>query len=419
MADETAGEAGGMEDRDQVDTAAPLPGPGGPAGTGVAEPVAGAVGIEMRDLRRSYGSVRALDGLSLTISPGELVALLGPSGCGKTTALRALAGFERPDSGEILVGGTDVTGVPANKRGMGMVFQAYSLFPNLTALDNVAFGLRLRRMPARKRRARAGELLELVGLGAQAGQYQHQLSGGQQQRVALARALAIEPRVLLLDEPLSALDAQVRAQLRDEIRSLQTRLGITTLFVTHDQEEALSMADRVGVMRSGQLEQLAAPEIVYAWPETPFVAEFVGTVNRLPGTLADGGTVEVTGQRLPVLEVGSEGLAGDVDVLVRPEAVVVTAGSDGAAGDDRGALGRVVQRSFRGAITRVQVELPGLARAAVGGKGSAELADATADTAGLVVADVATIQVGDLAPGAEVRVTLAERPVLVTAPARA
>ncbi|WP_157735567.1 ABC transporter ATP-binding protein [Pseudofrankia inefficax] len=373
----------------------------------------------MRDLRRSYGAVRALDGLSLTISPGELVALLGPSGCGKTTALRALAGFERPDSGEIVVGGTDVTGVPANKRGMGMVFQAYSLFPNLTALDNVAFGLRLRRMPARKRRARAGELLELVGLGAQAGQYQHQLSGGQQQRVALARALAIEPRVLLLDEPLSALDAQVRAQLRDEIRSLQTRLGITTLFVTHDQEEALSMADRVGVMRSGQLEQLAAPEIVYAWPETPFVAEFVGTVNRLPGTLTDGGTVEVTGQRLPVLEVGSQNLAGDVDVLVRPEAVVVTAVSDGAAGDGRGSLGRVVQRSFRGAITRVQVELPGVARAAVGGKGSAELADATADTAGLVVADVATIQVGDLAPGAEVRVTLAERPVLVTAPARA
>ncbi|MBL7618173.1 ABC transporter ATP-binding protein [Frankia sp. AgB1.8] len=421
MADETAGEAGGVEDTGEADelaAAAALPGPGGPAGPGVAGPVAGAVGIEMRDLRRSYGAVRALDGLSLTISPGELVALLGPSGCGKTTALRALAGFERPDSGEILVGGTDVTSIPANKRGMGMVFQAYSLFPNLTALDNVAFGLRLRRMPARKRRARAGELLELVGLGAQAGQYQHQLSGGQQQRVALARALAIEPRVLLLDEPLSALDAQVRAQLRDEIRSLQTRLGITTLFVTHDQEEALSMADRVGVMRSGQLEQLAAPEIVYAWPETPFVAEFVGTVNRLPGTLADGGTVEVTGQRLPVLEVGSQGLAGDVDVLVRPEAVVVTAGSDGAAGDGRGALGRVVQRSFRGAITRVQVELPGVARAAVGGKGSAELADATADTAGLVVADVATIQVGDLAPGAEVRVTLAERPVLVTAPAR-
>jgi putative spermidine/putrescine transport system ATP-binding protein len=420
MADDTAGAADTAQAADTTraaETEAPTSGTGVPASVAVGASVAGAVGIEMRDLRRSYGSVRALDGLSLTISPGELVALLGPSGCGKTTALRALAGFERPDSGEILVGGADITGVPANKRGMGMVFQAYSLFPNLTALDNVAFGLRLRRMPARKRRARAGELLELVGLAAQAGQYQHQLSGGQQQRVALARALAIEPRVLLLDEPLSALDAQVRAQLRDEIRSLQTRLGITTLFVTHDQEEALSMADRVGVMRSGQLEQLAAPEIVYAWPETPFVAEFVGTVNRLPGTLVAGDLVEVTGQRLPVLEVGRQGRASAVDVLVRPEAVVVTPAPDGQG---PGVPGTVVQRSFRGAITRVQVELPGVTRAAVGGTGAAELADATvASAAGLVVADVATIQVGDLAPGAPVRVTLAERPVLVTAPAGA
>jgi putative spermidine/putrescine transport system ATP-binding protein len=384
---------------------------GGPvAGTGDGGPVDGAVGIELRQLRRSYGSVPALDGLSLTIAPGELIALLGPSGCGKTTALRALAGFERPDSGEILVGGADITGVPANRRGMGMVFQAYSLFPNLTALGNVAFGLRLRRIPARRRRARAGELLELVGLAAQAGQYPHQLSGGQQQRVALARALAIEPRVLLLDEPLSALDAQVRAQLRDEIRSLQTRLGITTLFVTHDQEEALSMADRVGVMRAGRLEQLAAPEVVYARPSTPFVAEFVGTVNRLPGTLAEGGQVDVLGQRLPVLEVG-EGPAGEVDVLVRPEAVIVSPDQGGA-----GAAGRIVQRSFRGAITRIQIELPGVARAAVGGSGAAELADgATADGAGLVVADVATLQAGELAPGARVRVTLADRPVLVTA----
>jgi putative spermidine/putrescine transport system ATP-binding protein len=413
--------AGGAGDLDAVGDAveAALAEPGVPGPGHSTGPVAGAVGIEMRNLRRTYGAVRALDNLSLTISPGELVALLGPSGCGKTTALRALAGFERPDTGQILVGGTDVTGVPANKRGMGMVFQAYSLFPNLTALDNVAFGLRLRRMPARRRRARAGELLELVGLAAQTGQYPHQLSGGQQQRVALARALAIEPRVLLLDEPLSALDAQVRAQLRDEIRSLQTRLGITTLFVTHDQEEALSMADRVGVMRAGQLEQLAAPEIVYAWPRTPFVAEFVGTVNRLPGRLADGSMVDVTGQRLPVLEVG-QGLAGDVDVLVRPEAVVIAPVRDDEAAGGPGARGTVVQRSFRGAITRVGVELPGLGTAAVAGTGAAELSEAsTTGTAGLVVADVATIQVGDLAPGAPVRVTLAERPVLVTARATA
>jgi putative spermidine/putrescine transport system ATP-binding protein len=375
-----------------------------------ASAVTGAVGIEMRGLRRSYGAVQALDGLSLTIAPGELVALLGPSGCGKTTALRALAGFERPDAGEILVGGADITGVPANRRGMGMVFQAYSLFPNLTARDNVAFGLRLRRIPTRRRRTRADELLELVGLAAQAGQYPHQLSGGQQQRVALARALAIEPRVLLLDEPLSALDAQVRAQLRDEIRALQTRLGITTLFVTHDQEEALSMADRVGVMRSGRLEQLDAPEAIYAWPRTPFVAEFVGTVNRLPGRIVEDALVDVAGQRLPVLQV-VEGLAGEVDALVRPEAIVVAPATDGAAGDGVGVLGTVIQRSFRGAITRVQVELPGVTRAGVGGAGATS---AATSGVGRVVADVPTIDVGELASGSSVRVTLAQRPVLVT-----
>ncbi|MBL7519777.1 ABC transporter ATP-binding protein, partial [Frankia sp. CNm7] len=288
-------------------------------------------------------------------------------------------------------------------------------------------------------RARAAELLELVGLADRAGQYPHQLSGGQQQRVALARALAIEPRVLLLDEPLSALDAQVRAALRDEIRSLQTRLGITTLFVTHDQEEALSLADRVGVMRAGRLEQIAAPEVVYAWPRTAFVAEFVGTVNRLPGRLdaagtgSGGGTVEVIGQRLPVLEVGSSdrSLGQDVAVLVRPEAVLLAAldpaggpegQRDGAAAAP-GVPGRVVQRSFRGAVTRVQVELPGIERAGVAGTGSAELTAAAAPggpggagRSGLVVADVATAQVGDLAVGAQVLVSLADRPVLVTAP---
>ncbi|MEU4670985.1 ABC transporter ATP-binding protein [Amycolatopsis sp. NPDC023774] len=206
--------------------------------------------VELRGLRREFGEVRAFDGLDLTISPGELVALLGPSGCGKTTALRVLAGLEAVDAGEVLVDGTDVVGVPASKREMGMVFQAYSLFPNLTVRDNVAFGLRLRGVATAARQKRARELLELVGLSPQEKRYPHQLSGGQQQRVALARALAIEPRVLLLDEPLSALDALVRTQLRDEIRRLQLRVGITTLFVTHDQEEALSIADRVGVMRA-------------------------------------------------------------------------------------------------------------------------------------------------------------------------
>ena len=211
-----------------------------------------AVEVRMEGLTRRYGTVTALDGLDLTLRPGELVALLGPSGCGKTTTLRLLAGLEDADAGQITVDGRDITHRPASKRDMGMVFQAYSLFPHMTVLQNVAFGLRLRRVAKADRDRRALEILELVGLSEQAGRYAHQLSGGQQQRVALARALAIEPQVLLLDEPLSALDAKVRAQLRDQIRRIQLEVGITTLFVTHDQEEALAIADRVGVMREGQ-----------------------------------------------------------------------------------------------------------------------------------------------------------------------
>ena len=220
----------------------------------------------------------------------------GPSGCGKTTALRIVAGFETADTGSVLIDGKDISSVPAARRDMGMVFQSYSLFPNMSALDNVAFGLRMRKIGAAERRKRAGDLLDMVGLAPQARQYPHQLSGGQQQRVALARALAIEPRVLLLDEPLSALDAKVRLQLREQIRTLQQRLGTTTLFVTHDQEEALSMADRVGVMQQGRLEQIAAPDELYADPATAFVAEFVGIMNRMPGELQAGGLVTVLGQ---------------------------------------------------------------------------------------------------------------------------
>src|SRR4051812_31294135 len=215
-------------------------------------PTTAGVAVEMTGLRRSYGDVHALDGLDLVLSPGELVVLLGPSGCGKTTALRILAGLERQDAGSIRVGGRDLTHVPANKRDMGMVFQAYSLFPHLTVLDNVAFGLKLRGRSRTERRTRAGDMLDLVGLGTQKDRYANQLSGGQQQRVALARALAIEPSVLLLDEPLSALDAKVRVQLRDEIRRIQLDVGTTSLFVTHDQEEALAVADRVGVMNAGR-----------------------------------------------------------------------------------------------------------------------------------------------------------------------
>jgi putative spermidine/putrescine transport system ATP-binding protein len=301
------------------------------------------VAVHLDELRRSFGGVPALDGLSLEIQPGELIALLGPSGCGKTTALRILAGLEDADSGRVLVAGADITGRPANRRDMGMVFQAYSLFPHLTALQNVQFGLKLRR---RGSLDRAAAMLDLVGIGTHAGHYPHQLSGGQQQRVALARALAIEPQVLLLDEPLSALDAKVRVQLRDEIRRIQTEVGTTTVFVTHDQEEALAVADRVGVMRAGRLEQLAAPAEVYLRPASAFVADFVGLSNRLPGRL-DGDAVSVLGARLPLVQAAAGG--PEVTALVRPESVEVVPDTDGP--------GRVVSTTFLGPTSRVRVAI--------------------------------------------------------------
>ncbi|SEG91193.1 putative spermidine/putrescine transport system ATP-binding protein [Actinacidiphila yanglinensis] len=344
---------------------------------------AGGATVEFHRLYRRFGATVALDGLDLTARPGELLALLGPSGCGKTTALRMLAGFEHQDAGDVLVDGEDITRVPAHRRGAGMVFQSYSLFPHLTAAGNVAFGMRMRGAGKSERHRRAGELLDLVGLAGLADRYPHQMSGGQQQRVALARALALEPRVLLLDEPLSALDAKVRLTLREEIRRLQQELGITTLFVTHDQEEALSMADRVAVLRAGRLEQVAAPAELYARPATSFVAEFVGTMSRIPAVrTGNGAQVEVMGARLPVQ--GELPSYGELDALVRPEAVRV-------ALDPRGGA-TVVAASFLGAITRVTVRLP----------------DGTE-----VKADLPTETAAVLPPGSAVTLTLPERPVLV------
>ena len=348
-----------------------------------------AVEVQMQALSRSYGPVRALDELDLTVQAGELIALLGPSGCGKTTTLRLVAGLEDADSGSICVGGRDITRLPASKRDMGMVFQAYSLFPHMTVLENVAFGLKLRGISSSTRGKRAADMLELVELGSQSGRYPHQLSGGQQQRVALARALAIEPQVLLLDEPLSALDAKVRAQLRDQIRRIQLEVGITTLFVTHDQEEALAIADRVGVMRDGRLEQLAPPADVYSRPATPFVAEFVGLSNRLAGTVS-GSTVTVRGRELPLVDATTP--PGAVIALVRPEAVTLAAD---AAAESGPLTGTVIASTFLGATSRVTVDL--------------------GDTT--IMAQLPTSDATELSAGGRVTLTIRPDPVLVSADA--
>ena len=344
-------------------------------------------GVEVRleDLTRRYAGVTALDGLSLTMAPGELVALLGPSGCGKTTALRLLAGLEEADGGRVVIAGKDVTNVPANKREIGMVFQAYSLFPHMTAMQNVEFGMQLHDVDAPERRKRAGEMLDLVGLSGHTHKYAVQLSGGQQQRVALARALAIEPKVLLLDEPLSALDAKVRSRLRDEIRRVQLEVGITTLFVTHDQEEALAIADRVGVMNAGHIEQLGPPTAIYSRPATPFVAEFVGLTNRLAGVVK-GGEVEVRGTRLPLVKPDSND--GPAIALVRPEAVSVAADGDMSPGP---LIGSVISTVFLGATSRVTVDL----------------GDIT------VLAQLPTSDATSLTAGTRVRLAMRRDPVLI------
>jgi len=295
--------------------------------------------LRLEGLKKFYGSTRALDGFSLHVQAGELVVLLGPSGCGKSTALRSVAGLERLDGGHVFVGDHDITQQPTAKRNMGIVFQHYSLFPHLTAAENIEFGLKIRKVSGAKRRRRSNELLELVGLGELGDRFAHQLSGGQQQRVALARALAIEPTVLLLDEPLSALDAKVRVNLREEIRRVQKEVGIATIFVTHDQEEALAIADRIGVMHQGVLEQLGSPTEIYAAPSTEFVAEFVGKVNRISGTATQEDMVMT--REFGSFSIGDSVAVGSkVSVLVRPEQLGVRAIANGSC--------RLVEMSFLG-----------------------------------------------------------------------
>jgi putative spermidine/putrescine transport system ATP-binding protein len=312
--------------------------------------------LEMQELRKVFGTYTALGGISLSLEEGEFLSFLGPSGCGKTTALRIIAGFLQPDSGRVVIGGEDVTTRAPNRRDIGMVFQAYSLFPNMTAAQNVAFGLKVRKWPSAKRDARVSELLEIVGLSHAVDRYPHQLSGGMQQRVALARALAIEPRVLLLDEPLSALDALVRVQLREEIRRVQSQLGITTVYVTHDQEEALSVSDRVAVMYAGGIEQLGTPAEIYGAPSTRFVAEFIGTMNRLESRVADGdaGAVDINGTIVPVDAVRGRPAGQEVLLLLRPEAITLEH-LNGKPPTPGGLTGEVTAQSFLGAITRLKI----------------------------------------------------------------
>jgi putative spermidine/putrescine transport system ATP-binding protein len=313
--------------------------------------------VELRGLRKQFGGgVVALDCLDLDVASGEFVSLLGPSGCGKTTALRIVAGFETPDEGQVLVDGVDVLSLPASRRNMGMVFQSYSLFPNMTAKANVAYPLRIRRRPKAERESRATDLLGLVGLARQADRYPHQLSGGQQQRVALARALAHEPAVLLLDEPLSALDAKVRVQLREEVRRIQLELGITTVYVTHDQEEALSISDRVAVLSEGRAEQVGTPAEIYNRPRTPFVASFVGTVNQIEAVVASAakGTVRC-GDRVMAVDGDISGRpeGSEVAVYLRPEDVGLVA--DETPGRDA-SPGKVRSLTFLGPVTRVGLD---------------------------------------------------------------
>ncbi|GBQ12855.1 ABC transporter ATP-binding protein [Acidiphilium acidophilum] len=328
-------------------------------------------------IAKHYGSRAVLRHVSLALRPGEFVSLLGPSGCGKTTLLRIVAGFDHPDFGRVMLDGKDITDIAPAKRQMGMVFQAYSLFPNMSAEDNVRFGLRVRKQHDAAQRSRARELLDLVGLAEHAAKYPHQLSGGQQQRVALARALAIRPSLLLLDEPLSALDAKVRVQLRDEIRRIQQETGVTTLFVTHDQEEALSISDRVVVMHEGVLAQVGTPAAIYGEPQSIFVARFVGAVAELPGTVADGhaGTVTILGRTVPASRARGMAAGTKIYFLLRPEAIRL--GPPSSAGMLQGI---VTASTFFGALTSLRVEIEGGSDAITAAMPSTEASGITTST---------------------------------------
>ena len=314
--------------------------------------------LDLVAVRKEFPTHVAVQGFDLSVPKGDFVSFLGPSGCGKTTTLRMIAGFELPTSGTISIDGQDISRTPPHDRNVGMVFQSYALFPNMTVADNIGFGLRVRHTSKDKIRAKVGELLELIHLSGKGSQYPYELSGGMQQRVALARALAIEPRVLLLDEPLSALDAKIRVSLRQEIRSIQRQLGITTVYVTHDQEEALSLSDTVVVMSEGRVEQIGPPSAIYGSPATAFVARFVGQLNVLDARVVDPATGRVSvGAQMFELGTPLEGTAtgGQVAVALRPEAIELGPGDEARQRLD----GEVLDIQFLGPVIRVRLRLPG------------------------------------------------------------
>jgi len=318
--------------------------------------------LTLTGINKTFKDTAAVADFNLDVTRGEFVSFLGPSGCGKTTTLRMIAGFETPTTGTIVINGEDVTYRPPNRRNVGMVFQSYALFPNMTVAGNIGFGLKVTKRPAAEIQKTVAEMLDVIHLPQLGTRYPYQLSGGQQQRVALARALAIHPQVLLLDEPLSALDAKIRVELRSEIRRIQQELGITTIYVTHDQEEALSLSDRIVVMNAGRVEQIGAPFEIYNYPHTSFVASFIGQLNQIPvvvkdaaaGAVAFGGQVILAGQPIQMANGAAARLA------IRPEEIkIAAAGAETTPGNRLNA--RVESVMFLGAIVRVRAAVDGLA----------------------------------------------------------
>ena len=327
--------------------------------------------LSLTGLEKSFGVNKVVHGFSLDADKGEFISLLGPSGCGKTTVLRMIAGFEQPTAGQIRIGDVDVTNKAANQRQIGMVFQSYALFPNMTVAKNIGFGLRVAGKPAKEIAARVGEMLELIDLPKLGHRYPSELSGGQQQRVSLARALAREPTILLLDEPLSALDAKIRMALRDDLRALQRKLGITAIFVTHDQEEALALSDRVVVMTGGKVDQIGTPADIYTRPATPFVATFVGAMNVFDCDVVDAGAGRLQLQGQPLSLAGpatASANSGRLRVGIRPEAMTITslAGGNQLTGvvEDMTFLGPILRLRVKAGNTTIRLDLFGAARTA-------------------------------------------------------